>query len=410
MRNCKLFLVIAAIVVQASTAAAQMATGISWQTDLDAARGVAEKEQKLLLIHFYNNSCGPCQMLEARVFNQPTVAGAVHSHYVPVKLNTDEFPATAERFGIVRIPTDVVITPQGQVIQRLTSPGTPMAYIKKMTGIASEHQAQAARSFATAPTGDGMTQPVNSAYSGLPVAGDTNSYTASAPTGLTDNPYAQPSAPATNNSAPAAPTTSQPAVEPPTVAASPVEVNNPYAMQPVTPVQPAESTPPTANYSAAPPAPAATTTASAAPTQVAAAQPTAPQAEAPQLPPGSHPLGFFGCCPVSMKQNEGWQKGDVRWGCYHRGRTYLFTSAEKRDTFLADPDVYAPALSGIDPVLAIDANQAVPGKQEFGIEYDDKFYLFSSEQNLRKFYSQPQRYADGVRQAMLSAPAGRLLK
>ena len=142
-----------------------------------------------------------------------------------------------------------------------------------------------------------------------------------------------------------------------------------------------------------------------------ATTPTGPVAQAaPQLPPNSPPLGFFGYCPVTMKQENRWQQGDARFGCYHRGRTYLFTSAEKRDAFLANGDEFAPALSGIDPVLAIDSNKVEAGKQEFGIEYEGRFYLFSSEDNLRKFYNQPQVYAAGVRQAMNAGAEGRTIR
>lgn len=428
MRNCKLFLVVTALVVHATTAAAQITTAISWQTDLDAARAVAEKEQKLLLIHFYNDSCGPCRMLDARVFNQPTVAGAVHSHYVPVKLNTDEFPATTERFGITQIPTDVVITPSGDVVARMASPASPMVYIQQVTSIATKHQANAARQFATAHTDNGLPQQVSASHSGLmPSPADNNSFTSQGVAGMTTNPYAQPSAatPATvqpNVPAAAVPaTTAQVANQ--QSAAGPVAMNNPYASQPVKPAQPA---PPAENFASAPaatPTPGEATgpagTAQPPAAQVATSQPTTPQTETPQLPPNSPPLGFFGYCPVSMKEDMkaakeenrdcDWQKGDVRWGCYHRGRTYLFASAEKRDKFFADPDHYAPALSGIDPVLAIDKQQIVAGKREFGLEFGDKFYLFSSEANLRKFYNQPQRYAEGVRQAMNTAPEGRQL-
>src|SRR5690606_15960666 len=70
-----------------------------------------------------------------------------------------------------------------------------------------------------------------------------------------------------------------------------------------------------------------------------------------KLPPGAPPLGFFGYCCVTMKENNDWQPGSVEWGAIHRGRTYLFRSQELRDKFLANPDSYAPVLAGADPVL-----------------------------------------------------------
>lgn len=388
------------VMAPAAVSVAQAGPGIVWQTDLDAARATAEKEQKLLLVHFWNKSCGPCRVLEANVFNQPNVAAAVHPHYVPVKLDTNEYPATAERFGITKVPTDVVITPQGKVVERMVSPLTPMAYIGQMTGIAQQYKRNAGREFQTANTAAAGATALNSAYANLAVPADQNSFTQSQQpvpgqpggplAGMTTNPYATPQAP------PATPPVAQP--EPPQQVA-PVAVANPYANQPQAPSAPI-----------APPAGDRYASAATAGGPVAGVTPPAVQppptaqpglaVQSPQLPADSPPLGFFGFCPVTMQKENRWQQGDVRWGCYHRGRTYLFASQEARDEFLKGADEYAPALSGMDPVLAIDSGKAEAGKQEFGIEYEGRLYLFSSEDNLRKFFAQPKHYAGGVQQAM----------
>ena len=379
---------LAALVVCQTAAAFAQEGAIQWQNDLDAARAMAERENKLLLVHFYTKSCGPCRVLDDTVFSQPNVAATLHSHFVPVKLNAEEFQATAERFGISRVPSDVVITPEGRLLERMVSPATPMAYIGRMTGIATQYARQAGRDFQTA-TANKMSQPVNSAYAALAVPpGDTNSFTAPpaapAPSNFTHNPYTgNPGTAAPQYTATATPT-------PPANNPNPVAVPNPHAGQPATPAMTTADTQTPDRYQTA-----------TVVTPSAEEKPAPPVAATePQLPPNSPPLGFFGYCPVTMKEESRWQRGDTRWGCYHRGRTYLFASAENRDKFLADGDAYAPALSGIDPVLAIDSGQIEPGKQQFGIEFEGRFYLFTSEENLRKFWDQAPHYAAGVRQAM----------
>jgi protein disulfide-isomerase len=129
----------------------------------------------------------------------------------------------------------------------------------------------------------------------------------------------------------------------------------------------------------------------------------------PQLPAGSPPLGFDGYCPVSMRNNWKWVAGDPRWGVIHRGRTYWFAGETEQKQFWTDPDRYSPALSGMDPVMAIDHKQQVPGKREHSIDYDNLFYMFSSEATLAQFTANPERYAVGVRQAM-GIPRGRLVR
>ena len=86
----------------------------------------------------------------------------------------------------------------------------------------------------------------------------------------------------------------------------------------------------------------------------------------------------------------------MKWGAIHRGRTYLFADQAARDTFLAEPDKYSPALSGVDPVLAVETQQAVPGTREFAVEYEGQFYMFASEQSLKKFWSNAEGYAKGA--------------
>jgi len=398
MPALRLFAVLTCLLLQTATSFGQSAGAIEWQSDLDAARATAERENKLLLVHFYTDSCGPCRVLDATVFNQPSVASTVQANYVPVKLNASEFPATAQRFGITRVPTDVMITPKGQVIDRVVSPTTPMAYITRMSSVAEKHKQAAGRNFQVASQGSGLSQPVNSAYAALAVPTDSPNTAAqptlsqntaspaaqaTVPAAVTLNPYAN-AAPAEQ---PAVAATSQPT--PPVAAVA----NSRYADQPITPIQPDQQVE----------------------NQIAATTPQAPSSPAAgvQLPANSPPVGFFGYCPVTMKKENRWQKGNSEWGAYHRGRTYLFASAEYRDEFIKDAtsaDSFAPALSGIDPVAAIDNREMKPGLQQFGVEYNGMFYLFSSEENLRKFWSQANRYSSGVKQAMQSAPAGRIMR
>ena len=95
-----------------------------------------------------------------------------------------------------------------------------------------------------------------------------------------------------------------------------------------------------------------------------------------------------------------WVPGDAKFGAIHRDRTYWFVGPREQQQFLANPDFFAPALSGIDPVLAIDHRQSVPGTREHSIDYDNQFYMFSSEATLQQFTANPERYATSARQAM----------
>jgi YHS domain-containing protein len=78
----------------------------------------------------------------------------------------------------------------------------------------------------------------------------------------------------------------------------------------------------------------------------------------------------------------------------------LFTSEEAQKAFLGDPDRYSPVLAGNDPVMRLDHNRDVPGKREHGAFYNDRIYLFASEETFLRFDRDPARYTVESRQAM----------
>jgi YHS domain-containing protein len=152
---------------------------------------------------------------------------------------------------------------------------------------------------------------------------------------------------------------------------------------------------------AAKPTQGSTNSAATASTQ-AAATPAAP-AEPDTY--GSMPVGLEGYCPVTLAERGAWVEGRAQWGARHRGRTYLFASAEQQKAFLADPDRYAPALSGDDPVLAFDGGKSTPGQRRYGVTYQSRTYLFSSTETRDAFAANPQRYTSGAMVAENRRPA-----
>src|SRR6187200_401184 len=104
MRHHSSLLVVILVALLATPALAQEA--VHWHKDLESAKTVAKETNRLVLVHFWTPSCGPCMALNQNVFNQPGVANAIESQFVPVKLNADENSATASWYGITRVPMD----------------------------------------------------------------------------------------------------------------------------------------------------------------------------------------------------------------------------------------------------------------------------------------------------------------
>ena len=70
--------------------------------------------EKTVLVDFFATWCGPCQMLA------PTIEEIADEHpeYTVVKIDVDDAPELAVKYGIVSIPTLVVIK-NGEVINKV---------------------------------------------------------------------------------------------------------------------------------------------------------------------------------------------------------------------------------------------------------------------------------------------------
>ncbi|TWU24572.1 thioredoxin domain-containing protein [Bythopirellula polymerisocia] len=384
---------------------------VRWRDNLDAAKIESIESGKLVLLHFYTTTCGPCRMLDESVFSQPQIAESLEKNYIPVKINAEEARALASAYQIERVPSEVVMTPQGNVVAKLSCPQNGPDYIGQLSNLADHYRVYQSREGAPSQS------PVQSAYAGLQVgqyqqqnkyAQDTNQPGPQAGSpATTNNPYAaQPS----KTVAAATPVASN-AYAPPAnnqnsdVALPANAMPNSYQSQSASaPAQvPLNRQPNVANSAVAQSSPTAAT--STTPTHVM--NPAASQvAKAshislrPELPAGSPPLAFDGYCPVTLRSAHKWVAGDPKFGAIHRGRTFLFTSDEQRQQFFSNPDAYCPVFSGMDPVMLLESNQIVEGSRRFGFEYRGAFYLFASQESMERFKSQPDQFAAGVKQAM----------
>jgi len=390
----------AIVVVLALVSSNAQADVVNWRTTLDAAKIEAAQSGRLVLLHFWTPSCGPCRKLDKEVFSQPQVSASLEQQYVPVKVNAELSSALARAFNVTKVPTDIVLTSQGNVVSPLRCPLKAEDYTKQLMELA-QHYHQTVSPNTAATQG-----PVNSAYSGLQV-GQYRKTAASAVPGANfatapvqqNQPYAQAavSSPQVTNN--------RYATAPPAVTASPanpgVYANRYATTQPMAPkVESQQDATPAVPQTIQTPAAVASGYPATNTTPVSPAAVKAESSAPVQLAAGSLPLAFEGYCPVTLKQMRKWVAGDSQFGATHRGRTYLFTSEQQRQQFLANPDAFSPVFSGLDAVKLLEESKTVEGSRKFGFEYRGAFYLFGSKETMERFASRPDHYAAGVRQAM----------
>ena len=440
--------VVVAILATASSLVAQ--DGLRWESDLQSAQKLARQTNRLVLIHFGGPWCGPCQMLEQRVFSQPGFGRELNADYVAVKVDPHVAPEIARKYGIERVPTDVVTTPSGQLIYRISSPNTAGRYVEALAKAAASARPQRQESPPQTEPASPPQVASNSRY-GAPAAAAPadqrypeyynrqqaverepyqppvqsgpvqnsavqNSADRYAAETMTQASLTQTQAPAGQTAQPGAPAVDRYADRYSDRSAESAPQQDPrYPMNPgdryashspqtgSAGVERAQTCDIRADRYADASSGQTNPNASPSPSQQPPANPGAasdPDSLAAKVPPGNPPLAFDGYSSVTLIEQDKWEAGNPKFGAIHRGMLYLFTSQAEQQKFLAEPDRYAPMVRGYDPVLALDQNKAVPGSREFGVKCDGRIYLFSCAETRDHFERNTRRYSADILQAM----------
>jgi YHS domain-containing protein len=119
--------------------------------------------------------------MERHVFSQPGIGDALAGSYVAVKINTDTFPAVAGRYGVQRLPTDVILAPDGRVLTKLEGATDSRGYVERLTRVASVNRPMQAPSMDYAARSQAVGSSANAAaaYATTPgqPAGQSNGFT-----------------------------------------------------------------------------------------------------------------------------------------------------------------------------------------------------------------------------------------
>lgn len=101
----------------------------TWRTDLPAALAEAAKQDKTVLLRFTANWCGPCRVMDARVWPDQSVQAELADKFIIVKRDIDEEQsiAIAQKYGVRGVPTILLLDSNGKEIARsgfMSSPET----------------------------------------------------------------------------------------------------------------------------------------------------------------------------------------------------------------------------------------------------------------------------------------------
>ena len=88
--------------------------GVSKVSDADFEAQVLKSETPVV-VDFWAEWCGPCRMIAPAL--EEIAAGSLNGKVKIVKLNVDENPATAAKYGIMSIPT-LMLFKNGELASR----------------------------------------------------------------------------------------------------------------------------------------------------------------------------------------------------------------------------------------------------------------------------------------------------
>lgn len=93
---------------------------IVWRSDLKEAHAEAVRMNRPLLITFGADWCTFCQTMENKTLADPAIAQYVNRSFVPVKMDIKKDARIARILEVKRIPCTIALTPQADLLGRMT--------------------------------------------------------------------------------------------------------------------------------------------------------------------------------------------------------------------------------------------------------------------------------------------------
>lgn len=84
---------------------------------LEEAKKIAMGANKLILVDFYADWCGPCKKMDLESWNKDEVKEIV-ANYVFVKIDIDVYRNIAQKYGVKGIPYIFILDPNGEVVHK----------------------------------------------------------------------------------------------------------------------------------------------------------------------------------------------------------------------------------------------------------------------------------------------------
>ena len=112
---------------------------INWRS-YEEGLVVGKAEKKKVFLHFYADWCVYCGKMAKETFQDPAVISYLNNNFIPVRVDTDQEPATAGQYGVTGLPSTWFLTEMGEAIGTVPGfipPDALLSMLKEINGIST---------------------------------------------------------------------------------------------------------------------------------------------------------------------------------------------------------------------------------------------------------------------------------
>ena len=330
------------------------ADGLVWSEDIEGSLRTAAAAGRPVLMEFTASWCVYCKRMEKTTFTNDAVMKRIAAGFVPVRVDADKHKDLVKELGIQGLPAILIVSPDLQIIERISGFQTAEALVTKLDKATSRQPESAAQ---PAVTADARTARTTQA-STPPRRGE-----------LDIEAITQDEAPQVQRTR----------VRPVSQPAAPAEHDFNSFEESLSKQQEAASDKPARDsdnpfYEAAP----------------ADESPATTTKQTATLP------AFGGQCLVSAVEDRELQPGSSRHRLEYHGKLLYFRTAASKELFEANPDAYWPALDGSCAMTLLNDEERAEGQLKFAAVFRKHIWLFASERNMKDFLLDPAEVAEEV--------------
>ena len=115
---------------------------VNWSISYDAAKNIAAKEHKLVMVDIALTNCPPCRYLASQVYTNDKVANYINKHFVPVFFlaDKDSIPLEVQNYFTGSTPTIMFIKPNGELFTYFIGAKRPNDFLDTLKEVESKYE------------------------------------------------------------------------------------------------------------------------------------------------------------------------------------------------------------------------------------------------------------------------------